>query len=35
MKGLALSRAFFEEHGKPMLQSEFPGYMERIAAGNV
>lgn len=35
MKGLALSRAFFEEHGKPMLQSEFPGYMERVAAGLV
>ena len=33
MNGLELSRAFFEEHGLPMLQSEFPDLMPHLACG--
>lgn len=33
MNGIALSRAFYEEYGAPMLQREFPAYAERIAVG--
>ncbi|NTV39764.1 MAG: tetratricopeptide repeat protein, partial [Demequinaceae bacterium] len=32
-KGLALSRAFWEAHGKPMLAARYPEYSARIAAG--
>jgi hypothetical protein len=35
MKGLELARAYYEEHGKPMLLADFPAYAERIAAGLV
>ena len=35
MRGLELSRAFFEEHGKPMLEKEFAPYKDRIAVGLV
>ncbi len=35
MKGLELSRAFFEEYGKPMLKSEFGQYFYRMAIGLV
>lgn len=35
MKGLALSRAFFEKYGKEMLETEFPEYKDRIAVGLV
>lgn len=33
MKGMELSKAFFEECGKPMLEKEFPGLMPYLAAG--
>ncbi len=33
MKGLDLSRAFFETYGKPMLKKEFPDLLPFIAAG--
>ena len=33
MKGLELSRAFFEEYGMPMLQEEFPQLLMYLAAG--
>ena len=32
-KGLEISRAYFEEHGLPMLQEKFPELMPSIAAG--
>lgn len=35
MKGLEISRKFFEEYGKPMLENEFPELMEYIAVGLV
>lgn len=35
MKGLELSRAYYREVGRPMLEKEFPEYMGRIAAGLV
>ena len=35
MTGLELSRAFWEEYGRPMLDEKFPEYAERIAAGLV
>ena len=33
MNGLEISRAFFEEHGRPMLQEQFPDLLPHIAAG--
>lgn len=33
MKGLELSRAYYEEYGKPMLESEFADKLDRIAVG--
>ncbi|MBQ9415048.1 MAG: DUF4037 domain-containing protein [Clostridia bacterium] len=33
MNGLELSRAFYEEYGKPMLQTEFAEWMPFLAAG--
>lgn len=35
MKGLELSRLYYEEYGRPMLQQHFPEYQEHIAAGLV
>lgn len=35
MKGLEISRAFWEEHGKPMLEGKFPELMGLIAVGLV
>lgn len=35
MKGLELSRAYFEEHGKPMLERDFHDVIDRIAVGLV
>lgn len=35
MKGLALSRAYYEEVGRPMLEKKYPQYLGRIAAGLV
>lgn len=33
MKGIELSKAFFEEYGKPMLEAEFPELMPYLCAG--
>ncbi|HBL41074.1 MAG TPA: hypothetical protein DDY98_05700 [Ruminococcaceae bacterium] len=33
MQGLDICRAFFEEHGRPMLHEQFPDYENRIAVG--
>ena len=33
MKGLELARAYYQEHGKKMLEEEFPAYAGRIACG--
>ena len=33
MKGLELSRAFYEEYGRPMLEAQFPELLEHLAAG--
>ncbi len=33
MNGLELSRTFFEEHGRPMLEAQFPEWMPYLAAG--
>ena len=33
MKGLELSRAFYESHGKPMLERDFPHLLPLIAVG--
>ncbi|MEA4853327.1 MAG: DUF4037 domain-containing protein [Christensenella sp.] len=33
MKGLALSRAYFEAYGAPMLHEKFPEYVQSTAAG--
>ena len=33
MKGIELSKAFFEEYGKPMLENEFADIMPYLAAG--
>ncbi len=35
MKGLELSRLYYEEHGRTMLQQSFPQYQDQIAAGLV
>ncbi len=35
MKGLALSRAYYEAYGKPMLEEQFAPYLDRIAVGLV
>lgn len=35
MKGLELSRRYYEEVGRPMLEEQFPDYVSRIAAGLV
>jgi len=35
MKGIALSKAFFEEYGRPLIQNEFAEFEKRIAAGQV
>ncbi len=35
MQGIEISRAFFEEHGRPMLENEFGEYLDRIAVGMV
>ena len=33
MKGLEISKAFFEEYGRPMLMEQFPELMPYLAAG--
>lgn len=33
LKGLALARAFWEQHGRPMIAERYPEYRGRIAAG--
>ena len=33
MNGLALSRAYFEEYGRPMLEAQFPAVLPFLAAG--
>ena len=33
MNGIELSRAFFEAHGKPMLEEQFPELLPHLAAG--
>lgn len=35
MKGLELSRAFYEAHGRPMLQRDFPALFPKLAIGLV
>ncbi len=35
MKGLELSKAYFEKYGKQMLREQFPEYMSKIAVGLV
>ena len=35
MKGIEISRAFFEEWGRPMIEREFAEYKDRIAVGLV
>ena len=35
MKGIEISRAFYEEYGKPMIEKEFSEYADRIAVGLV
>ena len=35
MKGLELSRAYFEEYGRPMLEAEFPELLPLLAVGLV
>ena len=35
MGGLELSRSFYYEYGKPMLENEFGQYIDRIAVGLV
>ncbi|MBQ4463258.1 MAG: DUF4125 family protein, partial [Eubacterium sp.] len=35
LPGLALSRMFYEQYGKPMIHEKFPEYEDRIAAGLV
>lgn len=35
MKGLELSRLYYEEYGRPLIHQHFPQYEERIAAGLV
>ncbi len=35
MQGIELSRAYFEEFGRPMLEREFSEYIDRIAVGLV
>ncbi len=35
MKGIDISRAFYEEYGKPLIESEFSQYKGRIAVGLV
>lgn len=34
-KGLEICRAYYEQYGKPMLEKEFPAYLDRIAVGLV
>ena len=33
MKGIELSRAYYEEFGKPMLERDFPEFLDRMAIG--
>ena len=33
MKGLELSRAYFEQFGRPMLEEQFPGLLPYLAVG--
>ena len=35
MKGIELSKEFFETYGRPMIKEKFPDYFERIAIGLV
>lgn len=35
MQGIELSRSFYEEYGRPMLESEFAEHLDRIAVGLV
>lgn len=35
MRGIEISRAFYEEYGRPMLEREFSEYLDRIAVGLV
>ena len=33
MKGMELSRKYFDEYGLPMLKQKFPQYIDKMAAG--
>ncbi|HKL73390.1 MAG TPA: DUF4037 domain-containing protein [Clostridia bacterium] len=35
MKGIELAKAYYQEYGKPMLEKEFPQYINRMAIGLV
>lgn len=35
MKGLDICRAYYETYGRPMLETQFPEYLDRIAVGLV
>ncbi len=35
LKGMDISRKYYEEYGKPMLVEKFPEYVDRVAAGLV
>ena len=35
VKGLDICRAYYEQYGRPMLQREFPEYLDKIAVGLV
>ncbi len=35
MKGIDISRAYYEEYGKPVIKEKFPEYADRIAVGMV
>lgn len=35
MQGIELSKLYFEEYGRPMLERDFPDYVDRIAVGLV
>ena len=35
MKGIELSKSFYEQFGKPMIENEFPEFKDRIAVGLV
>ena len=33
MNGLEIARAYFDEHGMPMLREQFPDLLPHVAAG--